>query len=107
MLSALGMDKNRTIIVRCKDEFSEAEIAEYFNNNDLDVVLPKWLPRRPLICQTIADMSDEDLDQIFRLGDEELRFWDYFIDIVCRRDATIHASFDSNTIKRILCFWLG
>ncbi len=104
MLSALGMDKSRTVIVRCKDEFSEAEIAEYFENNDLDVVLPKWLPRRPLICQTIADMSDDDLDQIFRFGDEELRFWDYFVDIVCRRDATIHASFDSNTIKRILVF---
>lgn len=104
MFSALGLDETKTVIIRCKDEFSKSELSEYFQRNSLDIELPDWLPRRPLICQTIAEMSAEELDQIFGIGQEELGFWDHFIDVICKRDAKIHASFDAETIRRVLTF---
>lgn len=102
MLAALGLSGDKTIILRSKTEFSQAEMEEFFRVASIEVALPEWLPRRPLICRTIADLSEEDLDEIFGVGRNELQFWDHFIDILCSRDARISQSFDSSTIKRVL-----
>src|SRR5262249_40947078 len=83
---------------------STSEMQEFFQRIGVDIVMPDWLPRRPLICQTIAEMSEDDIDQMFGVGQDELGFWDHFIKVICERDARIHASFDAKTIERILTY---
>jgi hypothetical protein len=66
------------------------------------VIVPEWLPRRPLICQTIADLSADELDEMFGVGQNEIGFWNHFMRVLCERDARIHVSFDATTIETIL-----
>jgi hypothetical protein len=104
MFSALGLSERTTTVIRCKSEFTEAEMQAFFAQISVDIVLPDWLPRRPLICQTIADMPADDLDQMFGVGQDELSFWDHFIKVMCERDANIRASFDARTIESVLSY---
>lgn len=101
MFSALGMDPKQTLIIRSKDEFSDTELLDYFQKRDIDVDIPSWLPRRPLICQTISDLAAGDFESMF--GDEgnEVAFWEHFVRVLCERDARIHVSFDASTIFRL------
>jgi hypothetical protein len=103
MFQALGLSSSSTAVIRCKNEFTEEEMREFFRRhvND-DIIMPEWLPRRPLVCQTIADMNEDELDQMFGLGQDELSFFDHFIKVLCQRDARISASFDAATIEAVL-----
>jgi hypothetical protein len=101
MLAALGLQGSDTIIIRVKEEFSVREMLSYFRASNINVVLPEWLPRRPLICHTIAQLDDDERDQIFGSGNNEAGFWNYFIKILCKRDARINTSFDAETIYHV------
>jgi hypothetical protein len=101
MFSALGLSENDTIVLRSKSEFSDSELAEYFHNRDIEVDVPEWLPRRPLICQTISDLADEDFEGMFSSDGGEVAFWNHFIHVLCERDAKIHVTFDTDTIFRL------
>jgi hypothetical protein len=83
-------------------EFTEEETAEFFQRLQTEIEISSWLPRRPLICQTIAELSADELDEMFGVGDNEIEFWDHFIKILCEREALIHVSFDAAAIERIL-----
>ena len=103
MFQALGLQASSTMVIRCRDEFTEKEMREFFKRYvDEDLVMPEWLPRRPLVCQTIADMQEDELDQMFGVGQDELSFFDHFIRVLCQRDARISASFDADTIEAVL-----
>ena len=102
MLSALGLKQTDVIMVRCKDEFTPAETERFLERISADIDIPTWLPRRPLVCRTIADLSEEDLDSMFGVGEDETSFFDHFIRVLSKRDARINASFDSDTIERVL-----
>lgn len=103
MFAALGLSSTESVVIRCKDEFTEDEMREFFRRYVAqDIVMPDWLPRRPLVCQTIADMNEDELDQMFGVGQDELSFFDHFILVLCQRDAYIRASFDNSTIEAVL-----
>lgn len=101
MLSALGMEESKTVIIRVKEEFSVREMLSYFAATKISVALPEWLPRRPLICHTIAQLDDDERDDIFGASDNEAVFWNHFIKILCKRDARINAAFDADTIYHV------
>lgn len=101
MLAALGMEEYRTTIIRVKEEFSIKEMLAYFAESKISVALPEWLPRRPLICHTIAQLDEDERDDIFGAGDNEAAFWNHFIRVLCKRDARINASFDADTIYQV------
>ncbi|WLS08110.1 hypothetical protein Q9314_18345 [Shinella sumterensis] len=101
MFSALGMNPNNTVVIRSKNEFSDSELLEYFQNRDIDVDVPSWLPKRPLICQTIGELAEDDFEKMFGEEGDEISFWNHFINVLCQRDANIHVSFDPQTILRI------
>ncbi|HEV7409841.1 MAG TPA: NACHT domain-containing protein [Bradyrhizobium sp.] len=101
MMSALGMNDNNALIVYVKEEFSVDEMSSYFDAAGIDVALPQWLPRRPLICQTIAQLEVDELERMFGVDSMETVFWNHFINTVCKRDARINASFDATTIYRV------
>lgn len=102
MLNALGVDVNKTVLLRCRDEFTEQEMNKFFERISSDITLPEWLPRRPLICQTISDLDADEIDQMFGIGQDEVSFWHHFINIISIRDSWIRESFDALTIQRIL-----
>jgi energy-coupling factor transporter ATP-binding protein EcfA2 len=103
MFAALGLSVENSIVVRCKDEFTEDEMREFFRRYVADdILMPDWLPRRPLVCQTIANMDSDELDQMFGVGRDELSFFDHFMKVLCQRDALIRASFDANAIEAVL-----
>lgn len=101
LFSALCINAKEAIIIKCRPEFSEAEAAKYFERMDIDVDLPIWLPRRPLVCQTISTLDDGVRDRMFSEGRGQIDFWHHFISEICSRDARIHASFDAQTIMRV------
>jgi hypothetical protein len=103
MFAALGISATDAIILRCKDQLTEDETREFFRRYVAeDILMPDWLPRRPLVCQTIADMGEGELDEMFGVGQDELGFFDHFIAVLCQRDARIRASFDAATIEAVL-----
>ena len=101
MMSALGLQNKNTLIIKAKDEFTDEQLDSYFDAAGLSIELPSWLPRKPLICQTIALLSDEELGTMFGIASEGVEFWNHFIKVVCRRDARINAFFDEETIYRV------
>lgn len=102
MFQALGLDPDKTVVLRSKNEFTEIETAEYFKRLQSEIVIPDWLPRRPLICQTISELSTDELDDMFSLGGNEIEFWAHFLKVLCARDARIHVSFDADAIEKVL-----
>jgi hypothetical protein len=101
MFSSLGLDPKTTLILRSKNEFSDTELLEYFSQRDIDLDIPEWLPRRPLICQTIGELAADQFEAMFGDDGNEIAFWDHFIKVLCERDARIHVSFDADTIYRL------
>ncbi len=102
MFQTLGLNSSNTVVMRCKNEFTEEETTHFFNRLQEEVLIPEWLPRRPLICTAIAELSQDELDNMLGVGQDEIQFWHHFIHVICERDARIHASFDANTIELIL-----
>ena len=104
MFSCLGLNPSKTLVLRCKNEFSAAELDFYFKERQLSFTLPPWLPKRPLICQTINNLDAEQLDEMFGNDGGETDFWHHLIDVICERDARIHATFEGATIKKVLTY---
>ena len=104
MFSALGLDPRTTLLVRARTEFTEEEIEDYFDQRSINISIPSWLPRRPLICQTVSNMTDAEASEIFGVQGNEAAFWDHFLNVVCRRDARISASYDPEIILAVLVF---
>lgn len=103
MLTCLGAHDGMTIVGSCNREFNDRELEEFLNLiSDEIVIVPEWLPRRPLMCQAIASLDGEDLGDILEDQNGDIAFWQVFIDIICRREARIRQVLDSNTIKNIL-----
>ncbi len=103
MLTCLGAKSNHTIIGSCKQEFNDEELEEFLNLISDDVIIvPEWLPRRPLMCQAIASLDGDDLKEILEDQNGDIAFWRVFIDILCRREARIRQVLDADTIKGIL-----
>lgn len=98
MLASLGIKPDRVTVLHVKEEFSLEELLEYFRETGIDVTLPDWLPRRPLICQTIAQLADDERDAMFVSGSNAVDFWNHFMRVVCERDARINKSFNADTI---------
>lgn len=101
MMVAIGLSKATAVVIKAKDEFTNDELDAYFDAANLSVELPTWLPKRPLICQTIALLSDDELGSMFRIASEGVEFWNHFMKVLCQRDARINAFFDANTIYRV------
>ena len=102
MLRCLGLDAKDVLIVRCKDEFSEDEMQMYLTGRIDSDKFPQWLPRRPLICQVINEISIGDIKSIFSSTQGEIDFWEVLIATICEREARIHGALDPAVIKNVL-----
>jgi hypothetical protein len=109
-LEDLGADQLQTAAIRALasgtltlllDGFDELGSQAWSNDSEkLRAIRARSL--EGLICQTITDLSDDELDEMFGVGDNEFQFFDHFIRVLCERDARIHGSFDAATIETVL-----
>lgn len=102
MFECLGLDEKTTIIIKCPEEFSDDVMTEYLKNISDKLILPSWLPKRPLICQIINTIDNDLLENIVNEAPGELEFWDIVIDAICTREAKINVAIDSETVKALL-----
>jgi hypothetical protein len=103
MFKCLGLNPASTVLIRCTDEFSDEEMSHYLKNIGLNLPLPKWLPRRPLIGKIMADIDPIILNSLMSEPSGEIDFWQHFINALCEREATINSFLDAAIIKNVLC----
>ncbi|MGM9472476.1 hypothetical protein ACS5PJ_10770 [Pseudarthrobacter sp. YS3] len=101
MLEGLGLNSS-CIILRCPEEFTEQEARQYLSRNSLIDFIPDWMPRKPLICQLLAKLDQDELAAIQENSDGEVQFFESVVDAVCGRETRIHSALDATTVKRIL-----
>lgn len=103
MLEALGLSVGKEpILLRCPEEFNEAETTQYLAQIQLDVGAPTWLPRKPLVFQVLSTIEKSLASQLLNTEDGELSFWNRFIAAVSEREARIHGSLQAETVRQIL-----
>lgn len=101
MVDCLGLPKDVSII-RCPDEFSDEEIADYAKRNTNLTSFPEWMPRKPLICQLFAKIDPDQLEKLSKSEFGEVEFFEHFLTAIAERERRIHASIDPDVLKRVL-----
>ena len=102
MFECLGLKRKTTSVCRCKDEFSDNEIVEYLAQAGIDLAYPKWLPKKPLLCEHIKELGAKRLAELMTNTDGEPEFWRLFFDKIAERDCDISTSLSSGAIKKVL-----
>ena len=101
MFHCLGLDATNTLVLQSAEEFSNEQMETYLKAVGSTIPIPEWLPRRPLISKMLTSFDDVDLATI--LEDQgEIDFWHRLLDAICKREARIHPSLDSLTIRNVL-----
>lgn len=101
MIDCLGFDENVKIL-RCPEEFSEDEVRSYLKDNTDISDVPEWMPRKPLICQLLAKLSREELEQLQASATGEVDFFESVFDAIAKRETRINSTVDSETVKAVL-----
>lgn len=102
MFQCLGLTPRTAMLVRCADQFSDSEMLAYLKPIAPHIVLPAWVPRRPLVCQIMVGMSKDSLATLEDDSGSESAFWDRFIGALCDRESRIHAALEPHSIRRVL-----
>lgn len=89
-------------VVRCPDEFTDAEMLDYLKNNTNLTAVPDWMPKKPLICQLFTKIDKKDFDRIAVGKHGEVEFFDNFLDALARREQRIHNSIDPAILRGVL-----
>lgn len=101
MLQLLGIKKHQAIIIRCKEQFEDEEFDDFLNSTG-NISVPKWMPRRPLICNITAKFSDDEKRILLNEDSGEVAFWNKFLDLICLREERMFQTFVAETTKKIL-----
>lgn len=103
MFKALGLNEKDVTVIQCKSEFSYEEFCAFLDLNRIDIQMPEWVPKKPLILKTIASMNISELTALFQGdSDSDISIWHKFIEYMCERDSKIHAVLDGDTVKEVL-----
>lgn len=101
MIELLGINEKNVVILKCRQEFDDIEFDEYLHATG-QIEAPSWLPRRPLICNILANLPQEDVHRLLSEETGEIEFFDSYIDIVCRREANMFPQIEYSSLKNIL-----
>lgn len=102
MAESLGLNPSGMLVLRCPEEFSDSELAEYIQANTSLKTVPEWMPRKPLICQLLARLPAEDVQRLETGADGEIEFFESVFDTICARETKIHPSIFKESLKGIL-----
>ena len=102
MFQCIGLNPNRTTVLRCSQEFTELQIQQYLERLKSMIIVPDWLPKRPLICQILADLDPDVLKDLVTSETGEVRFWSAALRAICAREASIKSILDEVVIQDVL-----
>lgn len=101
MAESLGLSPGH-IVLTCPAEFSEAEAAAYISLATGRSVVPDWMPKKPLICQLLARLDPESIEEIQGSAKGEVDFFEQVFDAVCIRETKIHPTVQTSTLRNVL-----
>lgn len=105
MLQSLGVLSTRDdlLIMSAPDSFTLDEGQNYLRALSIDVPLPGWLPRKPLVFQVLVELARDDVERILSKEHGEFEFWCAFVNAVCIRESRgVSNSIAPMTIKLLL-----
>lgn len=102
LLELLGVSADDTILLNCHEEFSLEQFRDFMQAVLPGIKAPYWLPRRPLICQVIAEMEPEHRETIFHENGDRIGFWDQFLAMVSTRESWIRNEMNSEAVCAVL-----
>lgn len=76
MLAALGLKSDgQTTVIKCPDEFDDAQAHAYLKSIGVKQAPPSWLPKKPLVFQVISSLRPEQIETVIKDESGELAFW--------------------------------
>lgn len=104
MLESLGFFQfDDCLALELPDNFSESEGRDYLRSLNINVSIPDWLPRKPLVFQLLAELDLADSIDLLSKPNARLEFWPAFIYSICRRESKgVGGSIAPQTIQLIL-----
>ena len=88
MIESLGLSSNKDLIcLEVPENFSTAEGTQYLNALGINVPIPEWLPRKPLVFQMLVELEAKDVTSLLCNKHGQFEFWATFIGAVCRRES--------------------
>src|SRR2546425_568538 len=102
MIESLGLS-GAQVLVLSVDEFTEQQASTYLRRKrKQDILLPSWLPRKPLLLGYLA--ARNLLDQVLAIDGERgpAYAWDQFLDRICQRDAAMAEDIEAPAVRQIL-----
>lgn len=102
MAECLGLNLAHVLILKCPEEFSDTELADYISKNTSLEAVPEWMPRKPLICQLLARLPAADVKRLETGSDGEVEFFESVFDAICARETKIHPTIYKESLKGIL-----
>lgn len=108
MLKSLGLSEEKTLILECQNEFSDAQLMTFITKNLPEAdgntnleMLPSWLPKRPLVIQLLVKYAN-DILSVDEALDDLCGFWHAFFTKICERESRIYPSLNPDIIKNVL-----
>lgn len=104
MLDCLGLSvKDIGLrLIKCAEEFNDTQTSLYLSKLGVTTKCPIWLPKKPLIFNIISLIPNDERIKILENENGELPFWGQFLDAVCEREARIHSSINSKSVRNVL-----
>ena len=102
MAECIGISLSDLLILRCLEEFTESEAAEYIRENTTLRVVPEWMPRKPLICQLLARLDNDEVEALTKRSTGEVEFFESVFDNICQRETRINPAITKEPLKGIL-----
>lgn len=97
---------NQPFINLSLNDFTEKQIEEFLQKNNITGVIPVWMPSRPLLVGTLllkgvlqSSIASPTSDHSFI--DHPGSGWDTLLNEIAKREAKIEAGIDSDTIRQL------
>lgn len=106
MVESLGLGSSKDLsCLEVPETFSPSEGTQYLADLGINVTLPEWLPRKPLVFQMLVELDRKDAVQLLSREYGQFEFWATFIYAVCKRESKgVGDSIAPQTIQMILQF---
>lgn len=102
MVMSLGLATKAFDVIRLA-EFTEEQASKFLASRGINMALPDWLPRKPLLLGYLAHKNL--LQEAVAIdGSNGYGFvWNSFLDLICDRESTVQgAMMDGHTLRLVL-----
>lgn len=91
----------KTTILKIGD-FTTEQVKQYLQKRKLDANIPNWIPTRPLLLGYLVAKGILNASLINDGIEEPAEGWDFLLDKICKREASIEAGLAPETIREII-----